>query len=154
MNWIEMGLRKISVRVRLILAFALILAGVTGIMGIYATSVMSEKILMSAQEKLSSDLALGRHMIENEYPGDWRIADGKLYKGDMLIEENYDLIDKIGSLTGDTVTIFRGDTRVATNVMKDNQRQINTQVSEAVAEAVLKNGETYIGRVRGGGNLE
>ncbi len=146
MNWIEMGLRKISVRVRLILAFAVILAAVTGIMGIYATSVMSEKILMSAQEKLSSDLALGRHMIETEYPGDWRISNGKLYKGDTLMEENYGLIDKIGSLTGDTVTIFRGDTRVATNVMKDNQRQINTQVSEAVAEAVLKNGETYIGR--------
>lgn len=97
MNWIEAAFRKISVRVRLILAFAVILATVTGIMGIYATSVMSEKILMSAQEKLSSDLALGRQLIETEYPGDWQISNGKLYKGKILMEENYELIDRIGS---------------------------------------------------------
>ncbi len=147
MNSIESLLRKISVRIRLILAFTLILASVTGIMGIYATSVMSEKITKSAQEKLSSDLDMGWQMLDYYYPGDWQIKNQQLYKGQVLMEENYELIDKIGELTGgDTVTIFKGDTRVSTNVMNNNERCVGTQVSDVVAETVLKKGEKYVGR--------
>ena len=82
------------------------------------------------------------------------MIDGKLYKGDVLMEENYEVVDRIGKLTGDTVTIFKGDTRISTNVMKDNQRQVGTQVSEQLAVAVLKRGETYIGRANVVENLE
>lgn len=146
-DFLERLLRKISVRVRLILAFTLILALVTGIMGVYATSVMSDKIVISAQEKLSSDLNMGWQMLDYYYPGDWAIKNGQLYKGNVLMEENYELIDKIGELTGgDTVTIFKGDTRVSTNVMNNNERCVGTQVSAVVAETVLKKGEKYLGR--------
>ena len=62
------------------------------------------------------------------------------------MEENYQVVDEIGELTGDTVTIFKGDTRVSTNVMLDGERQVGTKVSGAVKDAVLKDGETYIGR--------
>lgn len=145
--WFEKMLRKINVKMRLIIAFTVVLAGVTGLMGIYATSVMSDKITTSAQEKLKSDLALGEQIIEQAYPGNWKLVNGKLYKGDTLMEENYEVVDRIGNLTGDTVTIFKGDTRVATNVKKGNVRQVGTQVVPEVAEAVLKKGETYLGRV-------
>ncbi|MDD2585183.1 MAG: methyl-accepting chemotaxis protein [Syntrophomonadaceae bacterium] len=143
---VERLLRKIDVRWRLIVAFTIILIGVTGMMGIYATTVMSEKIMLTAQEKLKSDLALGEQIIETNYPGDWKLVDGVLYKGNILMENNNSVVDRIGELTGDTVTIFKYDTRVSTNVKKDNKRQIGTKVSENVAQAVLDKGETYIGR--------
>jgi methyl-accepting chemotaxis protein len=143
---LEIVLRKTSVQVRLILAFTLILAAVTGLMGIYATHVMQEKITFTAQEKLKSDLATGEHIVDMNYPGDWEIKNGLLYKGGVLMEENYRVVDEIGKLTGDTVTIFKGDTRICTNVMKDGERQVGTQVSDIVKQAVCKNGETYIGR--------
>ncbi len=143
---VEQLLRKTSVKVRLILAFTLILAVVTGVMGIYATWVMQDKITFTAQEKLKSDLALGEHIIDMVFPGEWEIKNGLLYKGGILMEENYQVVDEIGKLTGDTVTIFKGDTRVSTNVMKDGERQVGTQVSGVVKDAVITNGETYIGR--------
>ncbi|MDD2620168.1 MAG: methyl-accepting chemotaxis protein [Syntrophomonadaceae bacterium] len=146
MRGTEKLLRKMDVRLRLNLAFTVVLAIVTGIMGVYATSVMSEKITFTAHEKLKSDLALGEEIINKHYPGQWKLVDNVLYKGDTLVEGQYDIIDQIGSLTGDNVTIFNGDTRVATNVMRDNERMVGTQVSGAVAEAVLKNGELFIGR--------
>lgn len=146
MKLVEKFFRKLDVRLRLILVFTLILAAVTGIMGVYATSVMEDKIIFSAQEKLKSDLALGEYVLDQCYPGEWKIADGKLYKGDVLMEENYEIIDEIGKLTGDTVTVFKYDTRVATNVMKDGQRMVGTKVSDVVADAVLQKGGTYIGR--------
>lgn len=138
--------RRINVKLRLIIVFTLILMAVTGFMGIYATSVMSSKIIASAQEKLKADLALGGQLIDQAYPGEWKLVDGKLYKGDTLMEGNNEVIDLIGERTGDTVTIFKGDTRVATNVKKNDVRQVGTKVSPQVAEAVLKNGQTFLGR--------
>jgi methyl-accepting chemotaxis protein len=146
MSFVERMFRKINVKLRLIVIFSLVLMVTTGSMGLYATSAMSDKILYTAQEKLKSDLALGEELLDKNYPGEWEIVNGLLYKGDVLMEENYEVIDEIGELTGDTVTIFKGDTRVSTNVTQDGERCVGTTVSDIVAEAVLKNNETYIGR--------
>lgn len=148
LNLVEKLGRKINVRLRLILAFTLVLAGVTGLMGIYATYSMSAKVIESAEQKLTSDLALGREIIDSYYPGDWQIKGGSLYKGDTLMEGNYTIVDKIGELTGDTVTIFKYDTRVATNVTQDGQRMVNTKVSDQVAQEVLQEGKTFLGRAQ------
>ncbi len=146
LEWFERLLRKISVRIRLILAFTLVLAAVTGLMGIYASHSMTIKIMETAEQKLLSDLHLGGEIIDNFYPGEWQLKNGTLYKGNTLIEGNFTAVDRIGELTGDTVTIFKNDTRVATNVMNNGERMVNTQVSDLVAEKVLKNGETYVGK--------
>ena len=58
-------------------------------------------------------------MLEQSYSGDWQIKDGKLYKGENLINGNFEIVDEIGKSSGDNVTVFQGDTRVATNVMKE-----------------------------------
>lgn len=146
MDWIEVRARRIDVRYRLIIMFTLILAGVTGLMGIYATSVVANRLEVAAEQKLLSDLRMGEQILNLYYPGVWKIENGQLFKGGTLIEGQHEIVDHIGNLTGDTVTIFRGDTRVATNVTKEGQRMVNTQVSELVRHAVLDNGETYLGK--------
>lgn len=142
----ELLARKINVKIRLIITFTLVLMAVTGLMGIYATSVMSNKIMAASHTKLKSDLTLGRDILDLQYPGSWHIKDGKLYKGKYMVEGNYEVIDLIGRSTGDSVTIFRGSTRVATNVKKDNQRQVGTKASAEIVQTVLKEGKTFIGR--------
>lgn len=136
---------RLGVRKQLGLTFALVVIMVTLSMGFYAVNATRREVVQSAQEKLEGDVALGRMMLEQCYPGDWSIQNGQLYKGEHLINGDFSLIDQIGQATGDTVTIFQGDTRVATNVMKDGIRQVNTKVSAQVAEAVLKQGQTFAG---------
>jgi methyl-accepting chemotaxis protein len=115
--------------------------------GVYSVNSMKQKVLGAAQEKLLSDAALGNALLDEKYPGDWSIQDGELYKGTAKINNDFEIVDQIGELTGDTVTVFQGDTRVATNVKDSNgNRAINTQASEAVSEKVLAKGETYIGK--------
>jgi len=115
--------------------------------GIYAVNSMQQKVLGAAQEKLLSDAALGNALIEQEFPGDWAAIDGNLYKGSIKMNDNFAIVDKIGELTGDTVTIFQGSTRVSTNVKDEGgNRAINTQATDIVKETVLNNGETYIGK--------
>ena len=142
---LELFLRRLNVHLRLIVAFTLVLALVTGVMGIYATVVMQQKVIEAAREKLATDLALGWEILDFYYPGDWAIRNGVLYKGDTIIEGDYRAVDRIGKLTGDTVTIFKEDTRVSTNVMKGNERMVGTQVSEKVREEVLEKEKPYTG---------
>lgn len=117
--------------------------------GVYAVNSMQQKVLGAAQEKLLSDAALGSALIEQQFPGDWSVKDGNLYKGTIKMNDNFEIVDKIGELTGDTVTIFREGTRVSTNVKdEEGNRAINTQATDVVKETVLNNGETYIGKAK------
>lgn len=113
-----------------------------------------EGIKAFAVEKAKSDLNIAYRYIDETYQGEWQIKDGKLYKGSLLMNDNFDLVDKIASDTGGTITIFQEDTRVATNVMLENgERAVGTKVSEVVAESVLKNKEMYFGEAEVAGHI-
>ena len=123
--------------------FLLILGGI----GVYTMIIVQDRIIKTAHEKLKGDLAMGRALINAKFPGEWSIRDEKLHKGETAFNQNFSVVDAIGELTGDTVTIFQGDTRITTNVKKpDGNRAIGTQVAENVKEATLKKGETYLGK--------
>lgn len=120
------------------------LAG-TSVIATFSITTLYQEILNSAQKKLSSDLALGSQLIDNSFPGSWAIRDGKLYKGEKPMNDN-PIVDDIGKLSGDNVTIFQGNTRVATNVKKDDgTRAVGTTVSPAVEQITLREGKTYLG---------
>lgn len=77
--------------------------------------------------------------------------------GGIVVNRNYEIVDKIrttvfkeeaykGQQVG-AATVFQDDVRISTNVRNaDGSRAIGTRVSAEVAEAVLKNGETWISR--------
>ncbi|MDP4096276.1 methyl-accepting chemotaxis protein [Paenibacillus sp. P96] len=106
---------------------------------------MEKGIKTFATEKAKRDLQMTDKLIGYKHPGDWQIRDGQLYKGDTVMNGNFELVDEIGEASGDTVTIFQADERVATNVMIDGERAVGTKVSDTVADLVLHNGEQYYG---------
>jgi two-component system NtrC family sensor kinase len=76
--------------------------------------------------------------------------------GGVLINRNYELVDKINEIVHEhevykgrptgTATIFQGDLRISTNVRnEDGSRAISTLVSDEVADAVLTRGERWVG---------
>jgi two-component system NtrC family sensor kinase len=77
--------------------------------------------------------------------------------GGVLLNRNYDLVDKIrtavfkqeaykGQELG-TATIFQDDVRISTHVMNsDGSRAITTRASAEIAEAVLQRGKTWRSR--------
>jgi len=127
----------------LILLFSLVML-VTGTVTVFT---IQEKVITTAHEKLRGDIALSRAFVEEKYPGEWYVRDGKLFKGEVEINGNFAIVDKIGGLTGDTVTIFQGDTRVTTNVKNPSgERAIGTKASDVVVEYTLRKGQQYIGK--------
>ncbi|MEK4734431.1 methyl-accepting chemotaxis protein [Paenibacillus sp. FSL L8-0641] len=110
------------------------------------TSRMQEGIESFATEKAKNDLNMATRLVDYKYSGAWQIKDGQLYKGSQRINNNEEIVDEIGEATGDTVTFFQGEQRVATNVMLDGKRAVGTKVSEKVATVVLKQGQPYYGQ--------
>lgn len=115
---------------------------------------MRQRAVEAAIVKAKSDLATCMQIIDLKYTGPWHIQDGMLYKGVNQLSHQTELVDHLSELTGDTVTLFLRDTRVATTVRSDNgERAIGTKVADTVAQTVLKNGQVYLGEANVVGHL-
>ena len=115
------------------------------VIGIMTIRDMHTQIEAAIAEKAKSDLATAQEIADYMHPGPWQVINGQLYKGDFLINDNTELVDRIGRLTDDTVTIFLNNTRVATNIMRDGSRATGTFAADYVTETVLTGGKIYIG---------
>lgn len=136
---------QFSIRNKL-LFITIIILSVFGITSYYYTTYMVNNTAQEDfMEKLKSDSDLGYSFLDLYYPGDWEVKDGKLFKGGHLINEDTVVVDKIKEKSGSAVTIFMGNTRVATNVFKEGKRAVNTQCAPEVEESVLRQGSTYSG---------
>ncbi|SDI20449.1 cache domain-containing protein [Desulfosporosinus hippei] len=115
---------------------------------------LKHRAVDAAIVKAKTDLTTCMEIIDLKTPGSWQVKEGLLYKGDTQISHQTELVDYLAELTGDTVTLFLGDTRVATTVRSTNgERAIGTKVSDAVAQTVLKNGQIYLGEANVVGQL-
>lgn len=114
---------------------------------VFTTSYFSEKHLGTdiLIDKLNSDSKLGYMYIDAKYPGDWKVVQDKLYKGDKLINDDNELIDIISKQTESPATIFLKDIRITTSIEENGKRAVGTKLSEEVAKVVLKEGKEFIG---------
>lgn len=138
---IQMKLRTKALLLLALFAVVLIL------MAAFTVYTVRDKIILTAQEKLRGDMALSFNYFIEKVPGEWSVKEGKLYKGETLINDNNALIDRISELTGDAVTIFQGDTRIATTIKNESgKRATGTQAAANVADKVIRGGQSYTGK--------
>jgi methyl-accepting chemotaxis protein len=113
--------------------------------GIFSNQIRTLGNSLNANN-IDSVTQLGFELIDQTYPGSWRIENNVLYKGNIKINENYALLDLIKEKTGLYATIFMNDTRVSTNVLDERgRRAVGTKASSEVVDTVLKNGKIYKG---------
>ncbi|KLU63399.1 transcriptional regulatory protein CitT [Peptococcaceae bacterium CEB3] len=138
-------MRSLKMQILILILGSLLLLAVSfmGVLGWY----MKDRALAAAIIKAKTDLATCSEIVDRTYPGPWRDQGGLLYKGSVEITNNIPLVDHLSGLTGDTVTFFLGDTRVATTVRgSTGKRAIGTKVSAVVARTVLQEGQNYLGQ--------
>ena len=101
---------------------------------------------IALEDKANADMRQVEEILSLSYPGDWSVRDGTLYKGTQKMDGDTEVVDRLGRLTGNNVTIFSGDTRVATTfVQADGQRAVGTQASAPVVETVMHQGAGFSG---------
>lgn len=134
-----------SIKTKLVLIIVFLVFVATSVITAFSIITFRNGITTVAQEKLPSDLALSKLIIDNSFPGEWSINDNKLYKGENVFDDTT-IVDQIGKLANDNVTIFQGNTRIATNVKKaDGTRAVGTTAAAEIEQATLKEGKTYLG---------
>lgn len=138
---------QFGIRWKLVLLISVIMA--VGIIALvrYASMYMHDEVVGLVKHQLDSNLQIGHVLIDEQMPGEWNIQNDQLYKGNTLINDNFAFVDKFANLLANqaTVTVFQGDTRVATNVMIEGSRAVGTQVSEEVKQRTLVENEVFLG---------
>ncbi|MBI1208377.1 MAG: methyl-accepting chemotaxis protein [Azospirillum sp.] len=76
-----------------------------------------------------------------------RLEQQQILVGDTPLNGNFEIVDEVKRLVGGTATIFMGETRISTNVIKpDGNRAVGTKLAHGpVYDAVLGAGRPYRG---------
>ncbi|MBN2751971.1 MAG: cache domain-containing protein [Rhodospirillaceae bacterium] len=108
--------------------------------------VLRADLNVQAQERQESAMRVAWHVLLG-VDGPLRLERGALFAGDTLLNGDTNVVDGIKALVGGTATIFAGDIRVATNVMKaDGSRAVGTRLAAGpVYDAVLRDGQSFRG---------
>ncbi|WP_418223178.1 methyl-accepting chemotaxis protein [Clostridium isatidis] len=93
------------------------------------------------ENTLETQYNMSMNLINAKYDGDWNVKDNKLYKGDFLINDNFEIVDLIKGSCQSEVTIFLKDTRVTTTIIEDDKRVIGTKADAEIVSKVLSNDE-------------
>ncbi|MGE5706811.1 MAG: methyl-accepting chemotaxis protein [Bacteroidota bacterium] len=110
--------------------------------------VIQENLFKLAEDLQSMRMNMAWEMLHQE--GAISLRDGNLYAGNTRLDGNEQLVDRIQKVSGGTATIFRGDTRVATNVRKaDGTRALGTALAKGpVYDAIFRDGKPFRGEAK------
>ena len=116
------------------------------VIGFLARSRVEDAMIEVFKDRVYVVSQLGLKIIDEKYPGEWYIRNDELYKGNIKINDNNEICEEIGEITGGIANIFLENTTVATNIVVDGERRIGAKADISIAELVLDKGEEYIGR--------
>ena len=129
-----------------ILAFNILLAVACVIVGVLGYFTADHGFGFALEEKAVHDVEEINAVLEARYPGAWESKPDGLYKGGKKFNDDNALLDELGQLSGNNVTMFNKDTRVATTFQDAaGKRPVGTKASEAIIKTVLQEGKSFSG---------
>lgn len=133
---------KLTLRLVLVTAVPLILMFGFAIVGL--GSSCSSIIDSMVQHELSTAQYAFETAIGNIAQGTYMYTNGKFYKGKRNISDNTKFFDDFSHEVDLQVTVFYGNTRVATSLVDEQgNRMIGTEASPEIYEQVVNQGQAY-----------
>ena len=132
---------KSIIAVNMIVIIACVLIGIIGYLR------AEEIYIKTLQIKVATDVQSLSEIMNGRYKGDWNLQNGILFKGGQQIDGVNEIADFLSKICSAKVTLFNGDTRVATTV-KDStgNRQTGTKASQTVIDNVITQGKFFVGK--------
>lgn len=135
-----------SIKVKLLLIALLPSIILSLVLGILASANIKTGMQEEALHGLRGAAYSLLEIFESTDPGDYEMdASGNIRKGDLMISDNYEIVDTLNGYTEYDFTLFYGDTRITTSLtdIKTGDRLVGTTASDKVVETVLKNGKEF-----------
>lgn len=105
----------------------------------------STSVVHEIEKQLNDNANLYLELLDLKYPGDYRkVGDDKIaiYKGDILLNNNYEYIDQICKDNDIDLTVFYKDMRVITTLKdSDGNRRVGSKIGSNVSSSVFVNGQ-------------
>ena len=121
----------------------LIVAAVVSTMGYKQTVDINALTIEQGLKATAVSIQDTLHLLDEGKP--FEVRDGVLWKGDVNVTEQTDIVDDIMAESSVAVTIFYGDTRYVTSLKDaEGNRLTGTKADPEVVEAVITNGGEYI----------
>ncbi|MFA5073246.1 MAG: methyl-accepting chemotaxis protein [Nitrospirota bacterium] len=140
-----MRLSHMKIRTRITLLSLLIVATAVASIMVICLTIFHKELMRQVDVAQDTHLKVFWEMLK-EKGKHFHIENGKLMADSYVLNENYELPDKTKELWGGVATIFMGDTRVTTNVLKpDGSRAIGTKLQGPAYDAIFKEGKGYRG---------
>lgn len=131
---------KITAKIILMVLFPLMFISVTGI--IMAGNSQSDTAYELIEEKLEAVVWNVDRLYEVFAEGDYSYDGGVLKKGEMVLSDDYSLVDQIKQDSAVEVTLFWGNERVVTTVTDEQgKRAIGTTIDADFAQDILNGKE-------------
>lgn len=110
------------------------------------TYILSQGLYMQAQQSQDSNMRVAWSVLHQQ-GRQFTLENNQLLVDGQPLDQDYAVVDKIKELVGGTATIFQYDTRISTNVIKeDGTRAIGTKLAPGeVYDTVLKQGKPFHG---------
>ena len=135
-----------SLRNKAVLAVTAIVVVACVLMGTIGYLRVEDAFAKALEMKAESDVQSLSEILNDHYKGNWNLRDGKLYKGDILMEDANEIVDSLSKVCNGKVTIFNGDVRVSTTVKDTSgKRSVGTKASPLVTKDVLQ-GKNFLGK--------
>lgn len=135
----SLGKRLLAMSIGPILVLAVVIA-------LYATVCIVDGMQQEFLDGLRNTANCMRAAYEGMDSGEYGLNEaGELVKGELNVSGDEELIDSFVEGTDVAVTIFYGDTRMATSLIsaEDGKRIVGTQASSEVVEKVISQGGEY-----------
>ncbi len=118
------------------------------ILGIVLTVYGQHTLNNSLKDEIYEGLKSAAIAVEGAYDaageGDFILLEsGNVLKGTFLVNDNYNLVDKMKEDSGIEVSFFYGKQQIVTSLMDGSERLIGMEGQAEVVEAVLNQGEEY-----------
>ncbi|WP_168196851.1 methyl-accepting chemotaxis protein [Brevundimonas sp. M20] len=125
-----------------IAALGLLTCALVGVAAVLLTMDATE----SAAERQETNMRVAWEVL-GDYGDGFSVQGDTLMAGETPLNGFTEPVDRIKTLVGGTATVFMGDMRVTTNVIKeDGERAVGTRLKAGpVHDAVLRDGKTYRG---------
>jgi len=135
---------SMSTKIGLMAVVGLFILG--GVLVYMQVMTLTDALMEQTQKRMSVNVSVARSML-GQYGQEFSVKDGKLYIGDHALNGDYDFVDRVTKLVGGVSTIFMGDERITTNVIKkDGQRAVGTKLAKGVAyDTVFAKGKLFYG---------
>ncbi|MCL6598090.1 MAG: methyl-accepting chemotaxis protein [Alicyclobacillus macrosporangiidus] len=136
-----------SIQFKLMIPFTLILLITIVVVGVLGVNTTHRVIVKSSESKLNSDARVSLALINNQFNGNWQLINGKLWKGDIMFNNNAEVMKAMSMEIGDDVALYQGDVRIATSLKNvKGEYDLGVKAPPEVAETVLKRGNVYVGQ--------